>query len=699
MHKRIIALGLSAVITASAIPGNLIEVSAAEINKAQVEDVLTTEEDQDLVKENQEEEKSSGQQKDVEGNEEIEVQSASNQRAVHEKMTRTLTVNANIEGQQYGRIEGLNDEGKATLNSEYENVDESTSGIVIKTTTYTGTLVSSDEEKQIVIKPKEGYEFDTLKYTALLTQASTTAKDFMSVEKDGDVVTITIKPITSESWTKVGGADNTNKNITINIGLSRKLLSQEITTEVEGEGTITTDEDLVYEDGAYVISRGSTHTFNLEPAQGMEVKSATLDGEPVAIENNQVTVGKGHLKVVFGKVAVKHNLNVNITGEGSVFIANQNITSTKDILINEGESYEFSLTPGEGYYVKSVKLDGVEINPYKIENIEKDSNLEVVFAEIMETTIEVGDLKVPYDGNEKTLSYKVIDSEGNVVEENNVVFKKKILGIPIKFNPVEVGTYDFEIQYKGDDTHKPTEFTGTFEITKCNPKVSVKNKQVTYDGNAVGLDVTVTPDCGYITVYTGVNVKLSPKIYVDLNLGNDIASTTLKKLLGNAQIANVGELVELLKKSETILGAVGIDISQIIKVLEVIPSGTSIAFGCPNQPGTYLGTAVVMDSNANTAIGMGTLLIKRANKEVLFTDDSLENGATIKVGQDYKHEAYYDGTDSQAKIMYVGVSNKIIPYFSSKKPTKVGKYTAVAYSFTDLNYKTALAKRTFTIEK
>ncbi|MEI3233399.1 MAG: hypothetical protein V8S33_03025 [Intestinibacter bartlettii] len=67
------------------------------------------------------------------------------------------------------------------------------------------------------------------------------------------------------------------------------------------------------------------------------------------------------------------------------------------------------LTPGEGYYVKSVKLDGVEINPYKIKIVEKDSNLEVVFAEIMETTIEVGDLKVPYDGNEKTLSYKVIE--------------------------------------------------------------------------------------------------------------------------------------------------------------------------------------------------------------------------------------------------------------------------------------------------
>ena len=42
MHKRIIALGLSAVITASAIPSNLIEVSAAEINKAQVEDRKST---------------------------------------------------------------------------------------------------------------------------------------------------------------------------------------------------------------------------------------------------------------------------------------------------------------------------------------------------------------------------------------------------------------------------------------------------------------------------------------------------------------------------------------------------------------------------------------------------------------------------------------------------------------------------------
>ena len=158
MHKRIIALGLSAVITASAIPGNLIEVSAAEINKAQVEDVLTTEEDQDLVKENQEEEKSSGQQKDVEENEEIEVQSASNQRAVHEKMTRTLTVNANIEGQQYGRIEGLDDGGKVTLNSEYENVDESTR---LGTTTYKGTLISK-EEKQIIITPKEEYQIHNL---------------------------------------------------------------------------------------------------------------------------------------------------------------------------------------------------------------------------------------------------------------------------------------------------------------------------------------------------------------------------------------------------------------------------------------------------------------------------------------------------------------------------------------------------------
>ncbi|MBU5336808.1 MBG domain-containing protein [Intestinibacter bartlettii] len=193
------------------------------------------------------------------------------------------------------------------------------------------------------------------------------------------------------------------------------------------------------------------------------------------------------------------------------------------------------------------------------------------------------------------------------------------------------------------------------------------------------------------------NVKVSPKIYVDLNLGNDIAANTLKNLLSSVKINNVGDLVKFLKNSEGVLGAIGIDISQIVKVLEIIPSNTSLAFSCPDQPGAYLGTAVVVDSNANTAIGMGTLLMIRETKKVSFTDDSLANGSRIKYGADYKHEAYYEGTTSKAKIMYSGITNKGVPYFSSKQPTQLGTYAAVAYSFDDLEYKVALAARTFTI--
>lgn len=40
---------------------------------------------------------------------------------------------------------------------------------------------------------------------------------------------------------------------------------------------------------------------------------------------------------------------------------------------------------------------------------------------------------------------------------------------------------------------------------------------------------------------------------------------------------------------------------------------------------------------------------------------AIENNQ-VTVGENYTHEAYYEGTTSQTKIMYVGVSNKIIPY-------------------------------------
>lgn len=40
------------------------------------------------------------------------------------------------------------------------------------------------------------------------------------------------------------------------------------------------------------------------------------------------------------------------------------------------------------------------------------------------------------------------------------------------------------------------------------PKVSVGNKTATYNGKPLKSDVVITPKCGYIGLYTGVNTKL-----------------------------------------------------------------------------------------------------------------------------------------------------------------------------------------------
>ncbi|WP_455537668.1 MBG domain-containing protein, partial [Terrisporobacter sp.] len=789
MHKkRIISLGLSLAMFANTVPTNLLEASADEVstqsevnyldeNVNSKEDVVQQEETETEV---EEAEVGSVTTEDGEGKEGEAIPQS-------EEMTRTVNAEFKIENESYGKVEGLNGNNKIVLTSIYNDV---TSDTRFGTTTYKGTLISNDNEKEIVVTPKEGYQFDTAQY--LVLEGIALANQSISIKKDGDKVIIKVSPLTSGSWDKNFLGDKTNESPKMQIKFSKKSNAQSISTEVEGEGKIVLDdsEDLVYEDGKYIIEKGTAHTFKVMPGDGMEVKSVTLDGEPVAVVDGKVTVGVGTLKAVFGEPVDKiFDLDVTVTGEGSVVVANQTVDSNNSskVVLNAGESYTYNLKPAEGYYISSVKVDGKEVTDYKIENVDTNHTLEVVFAEKMDTKIILSELKVSYDGSEKSLEYTVVDSNGDVVEKGNAQLKEKNwLGQWVNVTPSKIGSYRFIIDYPGDNTHKPVsesgEFeiydareevvielsdlskvyngkvqyptavlkdgktgqviedtnvdikydfdldltktkgkdvgsyafkasfggndkymalsvSGTFEVTKCTPKVSVGNKQVQYDGQAVPLPVTVTPESGYITVYTGLNVKLSPNIYLDLNLGDDLVSQTIKKILGNADLGNVGNLVELLKNNQDLLATLGVDVSKILEVLEIVPTDIGLHFGAPNRPGAYLATAVVADSNANTAFGVGTLLITRQEKKVVFSENSLEDKAYIKYGTEYNHQAYYEGTTSAAKLMYSGITAKGEAYFSSKKPTELGTYAVVAYSYDDLEYQVALAARTFTIGK
>ena len=332
------------------------------------------------------------------------------------------------------------------------------------------------------------------------------------------------------------------------------------------------------------------------------------------------------------------------------------------------------------------------------------------------TTIEYGNLKVVYDGNNKTVPYKIIDEDGNEVKGGTVKLQQKLIGnLYIDFNPKNVGTYEFSsnnggkykfsIDFKGDEKYqKPILENFTLEIEKCKPNVKVGNTVVEYNGNKVRTPVDVQYGCGYINIYTGANINLSTLVNIDLNLGDDLVGKAISAIFNSLGRVTVGELKNQLKANEGLLSGLGMDVNDIIKALDYIPSSQIIEFGAPKASGGYVSTVVVLDQNAEVKIGVGSLLIYRKQEQVVFTENSLPDKSVVKVDYndeyDYIHEAKYKDSNSSTKMIYTGLTAKGKVYGPTKdKPTEEGTYIATAYAYNDPNYQVGLAMRTFSISK
>ena len=90
---------------------------------------------------------------------------------------------------------------------------------------------------------------------------------------------------------------------------------------------------------------------------------------------------------------VTHTLSIKSTGNG---LASYNSTTirnaTKTFTVNEGTSATISITPDDGYRIKSVKKDGTDVtssvsnNKYALSNIQSNTSVEVEFEAIPPTT-------------------------------------------------------------------------------------------------------------------------------------------------------------------------------------------------------------------------------------------------------------------------------------------------------------------------
>lgn len=487
----------------------------------------------------------------------------------------------------------------------------------------------------------------------------------------------------------------------------------ELNLKVGANGKVNIENQNFTGEASTKVSKEYDTTLIAKPDNGYYTSKVTLDGKELSPNEDgtytlpTTELDARNLEVEFSEkmesTIVIDSLRLPYTGEEQeltykvVGTDNEEITTGKAIFTKKnlvGQTTTYNPVEIGNHNFKATFAGNEKYKPCTLEGtLEIYDNREEVTIEFVETS-------KPYNGEVQTIKANVLSSKGEIVGQADVTYDFKAEHL---LSPAgkDVGTYDVTAKFTGDKNYRPAELKGTIEITKCKPKVSVGSKTSTYTGKPIKSDVKITPNCGYIGLYTGVNTKLTPIVYADINLGDDIISQKISDLINSMDIATAGDLKKIFENEALIklLELAKIDISDITKALKYLPDDMAFSFGAPVNAGAYVSTAVVLDKNAEVTVGVGALLITKAKRNIVFTEDSLASGSKIKPGQDYKMSAVIEGTDEEVEVKFTGVTSRGKVYSSTEAPKEAGVYVATAYLSGNSNYRADIAVRNFTISK
>ncbi|MBC8560258.1 InlB B-repeat-containing protein [Fumia xinanensis] len=343
-----------------------------------------------------------------------------------------------------------------------------------------------------------------------------TANGTVSVDKiyanEGDKVTVTITPDEGyklESLTVNGKAVTVEGNTYIltmpakNVTIAANFVSAtkptfSVTMDSMQNGTVTADKTTANE--------GDKITLTVRPANGYQLKEIKANGEtitPVEGVYSFVMPAKDvTVTAVFEKIPeVKYNINIAETTNGTVSSDKQ--TAAK------GETVTLTVTPANGYLVKSVKVNGSTVEAvggvYSFVMPAKDVNVEAVFEKIPENQYKVTVL--PSENGTVTAD-KQAAAEGETVTltvkpaSGYSISSVKVNGEAI--TPVN-DVYRFVMPGKDVEVTASFEQGETYKIIveQLNGGVIVPEKTTAKAGETIHL--TVVPDFQYAVSFVWCN--------------------------------------------------------------------------------------------------------------------------------------------------------------------------------------------------
>ena len=255
----------------------------------------------------------------------------------------------------------------------------------------------------------------------------------------------------------------------------------------------------------FTVDEGASATISFTPDTGYRIASVKVNNTDVtsSVTNNQYTIrnisAKTTLSVTFEAIPpTTYTLSITALGNGSVSYNGTTIRSkTASFTANEGTSASISITPDNGYRVKSVKENNTDVTSYvtngkyTINSISRNNNIEVEFEAIPPTTYTLsikstGNGAVSYDGTSirgKSSTFTVAyGSSVTISFTPDTGYRIK----SVKLNDTDVTTSVTNNQYIISNITGDTSVDVEFEAIPYTLSIkSAGNGAVSYDGTSI----------------------------------------------------------------------------------------------------------------------------------------------------------------------------------------------------------------------
>lgn len=506
------------------------------------------------------------------------------------------------------------------------------------------------------------------------------------------------------------------------------VVGTEIWTSVGDTITSTgTYKFTVYYPGTSMYKASTEVTIEFKVVDGRDAATLTLEDATIEIKDtdNMLVTEEDMLNKLFV------NATVGETGIDNPDLSVSYIAQYNETLETYVPIYSTSSLGSIG--TKEIS----EFGKYKITiNIAETNNylgssatayLEVVDGRVATTITlkENATLTYSEDMTEEDVYNAVFESLS--AEDGSVVTPVYGENMNVVIADMNAGTHTVTVKYTGDNVHAASSATCDITINKADAKVNVTSKTVNYkdvkeSGANISELITTTPTkVGCIEFAVGVSLgeeagkDTAVVTYVNLPSLIDeekyqgIADAVNKILNGagssSMSISSLKTTLESILKIVDNVPGINIDTSSIESIISVLESieglnGISelkinLTMGkdiIVKDSGMYITGGVVSDSNYNTAVNVGYLLIApNATKVKLAFNVNDDNGiitrdAILNKGYDLGSHVVEDGLSEEAvadatahlKNLYIGVDINGKSVVSETPSAEIGAYTQIA---------------------